>query len=232
MAGNQYNPDYWAMGMNGAMFQMIAHGISSAGMFFMVGVIYDRVHHRNLDEFGGLFARCRSTAAWRSAFSSPAWACPACAVSSAKCSSRFRVWNFSHALAVISAVGGDPDGRLHSVDDPARLPGRRIQRPARRSFAPDHAARAGHRRAAVGAGDFVRRLSASAVFLHDSHNRSASGNSFGLDQNGERRKSFRPTSLRRRRNWIASRSTNHRRFCHQQAWRRPAGTPIPKKTEP
>ena len=43
--------------MNGAMFQMIAHGISSAGMFFMVGVIYDRVHHRNLDQFGGLFAK-------------------------------------------------------------------------------------------------------------------------------------------------------------------------------
>ncbi|HEY2762287.1 MAG TPA: NADH-quinone oxidoreductase subunit M, partial [Pirellulales bacterium] len=53
----QYNPDYWAMGINGAMFQMLAHGISSAGMFFMVGVIYDRVHHRNLDEFGGLFHR-------------------------------------------------------------------------------------------------------------------------------------------------------------------------------
>jgi NADH-quinone oxidoreductase subunit M len=45
------------MGMNGAMFQMIAHGLSSAGMFFMVGVLYDRVHHRNLDQFGGLFAR-------------------------------------------------------------------------------------------------------------------------------------------------------------------------------
>ena len=55
--GTDYNPDYWALGMNGAMFQMIAHGISSAGMFFMVGVIYDRVHHRNLDEFGGLFAK-------------------------------------------------------------------------------------------------------------------------------------------------------------------------------
>ena len=48
-AGNDYNPDYWKMGVNGAMFQMIAHGISSAGMFFMVGVIYDRVHHRNLE---------------------------------------------------------------------------------------------------------------------------------------------------------------------------------------
>src|SRR5262245_36267617 len=41
--------------MNGAMFQMIAHGITSAGMFFLVGVIYDRAHHRNLNNFRGLF---------------------------------------------------------------------------------------------------------------------------------------------------------------------------------
>jgi NADH-quinone oxidoreductase subunit M len=41
--------------MNGAMYQMIAHGISSAGMFFLVGVIYDRAHHRNLDNFRGLY---------------------------------------------------------------------------------------------------------------------------------------------------------------------------------
>lgn len=52
-----YNPDFWNMGVQGAMFQMVAHGISSTGMFFMVGVVYDRVHHRNLDEFGGLFGR-------------------------------------------------------------------------------------------------------------------------------------------------------------------------------
>src|SRR5690606_38203666 len=55
MADTGYNPEYWKLGANGAMYQMIAHGISSAGMFFMVGVIYDRVHHRNLDEVGGLF---------------------------------------------------------------------------------------------------------------------------------------------------------------------------------
>jgi NADH-quinone oxidoreductase subunit M len=46
---------YWSWGMNGAMFQMIAHGITSAGMFFLVGVIYDRAHHRRLDSFGGLY---------------------------------------------------------------------------------------------------------------------------------------------------------------------------------
>jgi NADH-quinone oxidoreductase subunit M len=56
-AGTGFNPDYWKMGMNGAMFQMLAHGLSSAGMFFLVGVVYDRVHHRNLEQFGGLFAK-------------------------------------------------------------------------------------------------------------------------------------------------------------------------------
>jgi NADH-quinone oxidoreductase subunit M len=47
--------NYWAWGMNGAMYQMIAHGISSAGMFFLVGVIYERAHHRNLNNFRGLY---------------------------------------------------------------------------------------------------------------------------------------------------------------------------------
>ncbi len=56
-SGSGYDADYWKMGASGAMFQMIGHGISSAGMFFVVGVIYERVHHRNLDQFGGLFAK-------------------------------------------------------------------------------------------------------------------------------------------------------------------------------
>jgi NADH-quinone oxidoreductase subunit M len=46
---------YWQWGVNGAMFQMIGHGITSAGMFFLVGVIYDRAHHRNLNNFRGLY---------------------------------------------------------------------------------------------------------------------------------------------------------------------------------
>jgi len=54
--GAAIGKDSCLMGMNGAMFQMLAHGISSAGMFFMVGVIYDRVHHRDLNQFGGLMS--------------------------------------------------------------------------------------------------------------------------------------------------------------------------------
>jgi NADH-quinone oxidoreductase subunit M len=40
--------------VNGALFMMIAHGITSAMMFFVVGVVYDRAHHRDLNRFGGL----------------------------------------------------------------------------------------------------------------------------------------------------------------------------------
>ena len=43
------------MAANGAVFQMFNHGLSAAGMFLLVGVIYDRTHTRNLEDFGGLF---------------------------------------------------------------------------------------------------------------------------------------------------------------------------------
>ena len=39
---------------NGALFMMVAHGITSAAMFFVVGVVYERAHHRDLNRFGGL----------------------------------------------------------------------------------------------------------------------------------------------------------------------------------
>ena len=43
------------MATNGAVLQMFNHGLSAAGMFFLVGVIYERTHTRNLEDFGGLF---------------------------------------------------------------------------------------------------------------------------------------------------------------------------------
>jgi len=41
-------------GMSGAALQMFNHGTSSAVLFLIVGVIYDRAHHRDLNGFGGL----------------------------------------------------------------------------------------------------------------------------------------------------------------------------------
>ena len=40
--------------VNGAIFMMISHGITSSLMFFIVGVVYDRAHHRELSRMGGL----------------------------------------------------------------------------------------------------------------------------------------------------------------------------------
>ena len=41
-------------GINGAVMQMVSHGIYSGALFLLVGIIYERRHTRNVAEFGGL----------------------------------------------------------------------------------------------------------------------------------------------------------------------------------
>ncbi len=41
-------------GLSGAVFQMFNHGTISAMLFILVGVVYDRAHHREIEGFGGL----------------------------------------------------------------------------------------------------------------------------------------------------------------------------------
>jgi len=43
-----------AMGIEGAMVQMISHGLISGALFFCVGVLYDRVHSREINAYGGV----------------------------------------------------------------------------------------------------------------------------------------------------------------------------------
>jgi len=44
-------------GVEGAMFQMISHGVVSGALFLCVGVIYDRLHTREIKRYGGLVHR-------------------------------------------------------------------------------------------------------------------------------------------------------------------------------
>ncbi|MCH8238618.1 MAG: NADH-quinone oxidoreductase subunit M [Proteobacteria bacterium] len=44
-------------GLEGGIFQMLSHGIVSAALFLCVGVIYDRMHTRQIDAYGGLVNR-------------------------------------------------------------------------------------------------------------------------------------------------------------------------------
>ncbi len=41
-------------GLNGAVFQMFNHGTITSMLFLLVGVVYDRAHHREINGFGGL----------------------------------------------------------------------------------------------------------------------------------------------------------------------------------
>ncbi|MCW8846800.1 MAG: NADH-quinone oxidoreductase subunit M [Gammaproteobacteria bacterium] len=43
-----------SMGLQGGMVQMISHGLISGAMFLCVGVLYDRMHSRNIGDYGGV----------------------------------------------------------------------------------------------------------------------------------------------------------------------------------
>jgi NADH-quinone oxidoreductase subunit M len=51
-------------GMQGALYQMLNHGVSTGALFLIVGMIYERRHTRQINEFGGL----ASSMPWFSAF--------------------------------------------------------------------------------------------------------------------------------------------------------------------
>lgn len=44
-------------GIQGGIFQMLSHGVISAALFLIVGVVYDRMHTRRIDAYGGLVNR-------------------------------------------------------------------------------------------------------------------------------------------------------------------------------
>ena len=50
-------------GIEGAMIQMLSHGVVSAALFLIVGVVYDRIHSRDIATYGGLVHRMPKYAA-------------------------------------------------------------------------------------------------------------------------------------------------------------------------
>ena len=49
-------------GIEGAIYQMLSHGVVSAALFLIVGVVYDRCHSRDIEAYGGLVHRMPSYA--------------------------------------------------------------------------------------------------------------------------------------------------------------------------
>jgi NADH-quinone oxidoreductase subunit M len=97
--------EYWEMGINAAMFQMLAHGISSAGMFFMVGVLYDRVHHRDLNQFGGISGIMPQYTGLAAGIFFAGLGLPGLCGFIGEVFSVLSAWNYDHLLAIIAAAG-------------------------------------------------------------------------------------------------------------------------------
>lgn len=57
------------LGMSGGIVQMIAHGFVSAAMFLCIGVLYDRMHSREIADYGGVINRMPKFAAFALLFS-------------------------------------------------------------------------------------------------------------------------------------------------------------------
>ncbi len=103
--GKTIGRDYWTMGLNAAMFQMLAHGISSTGMFFMVGVLYDRVHHRDINKFGGIAQVMPHYSGLAAVIFFAGLGLPGLCGFVGEVLSVLACWNFSPMLAIISASG-------------------------------------------------------------------------------------------------------------------------------
>lgn len=96
---------FWQMGVSAAMFQMIAHGISSSGMFFMVGVLYDRVHHRDLDRFGGIAGLMPHYTGLAAGIFFAGLGLPGLCGFIGEVFSVLSAWNYDRLLAILAASG-------------------------------------------------------------------------------------------------------------------------------
>jgi NADH-quinone oxidoreductase subunit M len=98
--GSGAHAEYWQWGVNGAVFQMIAHGITSAAMFFIVGVAYDRAHHRDVNLFGGLYEPMPLFSGFSAIMFFASMALPGLCGFVGEFFVLVAAWNFSPALAI------------------------------------------------------------------------------------------------------------------------------------
>ncbi len=96
-----------ATGLNGAMFQMVSHGLVTGAMFLLVGALYERTHTRQLDDFGGLGARVPRYAGFLVFFSLASLGLPGLSGFVAEFLSllgAFGVWRWQTVVSVLGIV--------------------------------------------------------------------------------------------------------------------------------
>ena len=115
------------LGISGGLVQMIAHGFVSAAMFLSIGVLYDRVHSRQIDSYGGVVNTMPKFAAFALLFSMANCGLPGTAgfvgewmVILGRCEVQLLDW-------LCSSFGADFWCCIYPVDVQARVPWRDCQ---------------------------------------------------------------------------------------------------------
>jgi len=92
-------------GIAGAMFQMISHGLVSAALFFCVGVVYDRLHTREISAYGGVVDAMPRYAAFFMFMMLASVGLPGTSGFVGEMLVLVGAWEASHCVAIFAATG-------------------------------------------------------------------------------------------------------------------------------
>jgi NADH-quinone oxidoreductase subunit M len=121
-------------GVDGAIFQMLSHGFISGALFLCVGVIYDRMHTREIDAYGGLVNRMPAYALVFMFFTMANVGLPGTSGFIGEFLTLMGIFQVNTWVAAVATSGRDPVGGLCAV----AVPPRRLRRPDQGSAEDDH----------------------------------------------------------------------------------------------
>ena len=120
--------------MAGGIVQMISHGFVSGAMFLCIGVLYDRVHSREIAAYGGVVNTMPKFAAFAVLFAMANCGLPGTAGFVGEWMVILGAVKVNFWLALAGRHGADLRRGLHAVDGQARLLRRGRQRPCARRW--------------------------------------------------------------------------------------------------
>ncbi len=126
-------------GLQGAVYQMIAHGVSTGGLFLVVGMLSDRRHTRLISEYGGLKAVVPRLSAAFLVITLSSIGLPSLNGFIGEFLDPPRDVPVAAALRGVRRHGRDPLGRLHALDGAARVLRRGDQPEEREAGGPEPA---------------------------------------------------------------------------------------------
>ena len=112
---------FTTQGINGAVLQMFNHGTITAMLFLLVGVIYDRAHHRDIEGFGGLAAIMPLYTGVTALAFFASMGLPGLSGFISEVLVLLGTWQKYPVLTIIGASRRDSNRRLSALDHPARL---------------------------------------------------------------------------------------------------------------